>query len=265
MNLTPSFSASVLNTPNFDDFFDDLPPSSRPLPPLQDAIPALSTTSRRPSPSELQLDTCIIPGQETFLLTSRQQALAKAKPLDACEPNELEALTPGIIKEPPAQEAKTSHEHPRKKQKLYKHEQIADFVHLPKPQAKAREENRPPFRPIAVLHQLHEPPPSVALFPPITSSASQDDDGDGFPGERQLRSAVPWSNPQAKKDTGKKSEDNIPTKRIYTRKRTKWTEQETEQLVKGVAIYGMGRWKHILDHPEFDFNERRTPVDLKDR
>ncbi|KAK8155168.1 hypothetical protein BKA80DRAFT_282867, partial [Phyllosticta citrichinensis] len=47
-------------------------------------------------------------------------------------------------------------------------------------------------------------------------------------------------------------------------KRKRWTDQETTHLLKGVARFGIGNWKRILECDEYSFNER-TAVDLKDR
>ncbi|KAF2727350.1 hypothetical protein EJ04DRAFT_389381, partial [Polyplosphaeria fusca] len=49
-----------------------------------------------------------------------------------------------------------------------------------------------------------------------------------------------------------------------SRKRNKWSEQETQDLLRGVSKFGIGNWKKILQCPEFAFNQRTT-VDLKDR
>ena len=46
------------------------------------------------------------------------------------------------------------------------------------------------------------------------------------------------------------------------RKRTPWTKDETEQLLKGMRMYGKN-WKLILSN--FTFNACRTNVDLKDK
>ncbi|USP82577.1 hypothetical protein yc1106_09851 [Curvularia clavata] len=48
------------------------------------------------------------------------------------------------------------------------------------------------------------------------------------------------------------------------KKRTKWSEQETKDLLIGVSRFGIGNWKKILQCPDFTFNNR-TAVDLKDR
>ncbi|KAJ2455721.1 hypothetical protein EV183_000568 [Coemansia sp. RSA 2336] len=44
----------------------------------------------------------------------------------------------------------------------------------------------------------------------------------------------------------------------------KWSDEETDNLLRGCSKYGVGAWKKILDDPEFEFNNR-TSVDLKDR
>lgn len=49
-----------------------------------------------------------------------------------------------------------------------------------------------------------------------------------------------------------------------SRKRTRWTQKETEDLLTGVSRYGIGRWKKILECSDFQF-QGRTAVDLKDR
>ncbi|KZP27868.1 hypothetical protein FIBSPDRAFT_817841 [Athelia psychrophila] len=48
------------------------------------------------------------------------------------------------------------------------------------------------------------------------------------------------------------------------KQRKKWTAEETQQLVDGCNIWGVGNWKAILKDPKFKF-DNRSPVDLKDR
>lgn len=256
-----------MNMPIFDDFFDDFQtrPSLR-IPPLQDPFPQLSIISRRPSPLEPNARVNI--DSEANKLTGRQRALAQAKPLGAPEHSELEVpitAKPAAILE--AQETEHPKERPRKKQKLYDHEQIADFVQLPRPQTKLRESKPRPFQPISVLNELHEPPPSAALFPPITPNANQGEHEKYHSGAGQPPNQTkdPRRSPAKKRKPSVRSTSSCTAKRTYTRERTAWTEEETDQLVKGVAIYGMGRWKSILDHPELHFREGRTNMDLKDR
>ncbi|KAF2997447.1 hypothetical protein E8E13_006380 [Curvularia kusanoi] len=49
-----------------------------------------------------------------------------------------------------------------------------------------------------------------------------------------------------------------------SRKRTRWTQKETEDLLIGVSRFGIGKWKKILECEDFQF-QGRTAVDLKDR
>lgn len=46
--------------------------------------------------------------------------------------------------------------------------------------------------------------------------------------------------------------------------RRKWTAEETQMLVDGCNIHGVGNWKTILSDPNLSF-ANRSPVDLKDR
>jgi hypothetical protein len=48
------------------------------------------------------------------------------------------------------------------------------------------------------------------------------------------------------------------------KKRNKWSEQETNDLLLGVSRFGIGNWKKILQCTDFTFHQR-TAVDLKDR
>lgn len=256
-----------MNVPMFDDIFDDfqIRPSLR-IPPLQDPFPPFSIIPRRPSP--LEPNARIDIDSEATKLTGRQRALAQAKPLGAPEYNEFEApiaAKPPVVLE--AQETEHPKERPRKKQKLYDHEQIADFVQLPRPQTSSREDKPRPFQPISILNELHEPPPSAALFPPITPKASQEEYDKCHSGVPQPSNQIedPGHPPIKKSKPRVRSMGTSTGRRTYTRERTAWTEEETDQLVKGVAIYGIGRWKSILDHPELHFREGRTNMDLKDR
>ncbi|KAG4303014.1 hypothetical protein PCK1_000680 [Pneumocystis canis] len=48
------------------------------------------------------------------------------------------------------------------------------------------------------------------------------------------------------------------------KKRTKWTIEETNDLLDGCNTYGVGNWKKILHDSRYHFNNR-SPIDLKDR
>ena len=253
-----------MNMTTCDDIFDDFQPRLRlRIPPIQDPFSQMSVVSRRPSPLEPNASVNI--DNEANKLTGRQRALAQAKPLGPSEykePDSSVAANPAANLE--AREAEHPKERLRKKQKLYDHEHMADFVQLPRPQKHLREDRPRPFQPISVLNELHEPPPSAALFPPITPNISQEEHD---PRAAQSSNHINDSGrPATRKRKPRVCSTGIRTaKRTYTRERTAWTEEETDQLVKGVAIYGMGRWKNILDHPELHFREERTNMDLKDR
>lgn len=252
-------------TPVLDDLHYDIPTrSSLRIPPLQDPFPTPSSASRRPSP--LEPNAHVNFDNKATKITGRRKALAQARSLDDVDPNEwgtdttisnvvLELLevdgTPGPLQQ---------------KQKLCDQEQIADFVQLPRPPSKSKEGKSRPFRPVSVLNELHEPPPSAALFPPITPNASQEEHNSNTLSGQATK--TPTEKPQESTKRKKAKEpfrSSSPTARTYNRGRTKWTEEEIEQLVKGVTIYGTGRWKNILEHPGLQFNKSRTPTDLKDR
>lgn len=229
-----------------DDY--SLYPSLR-IPPLQDPFPDLSAQLTRPSPLEpnARIDVNIDDG--TAKLSGRRKALAGAKPIgESAGSNNLRPIQ----------------KNPRKRQKLHEHERIADFVQLPQPQAKAKNDKPPPFHPVSVLNELHEPPPSAALFPPITPKDVQRDQRRHFANASQ--SPAKHTSPLASKvDTAQDTLQSPSSKRASQRQRRKWSEQESEQVMRGLEIYGFGKWKKILNHPGFSFQPGRTPVDLKDQ
>ena len=233
-----------------DSLLDDYPlyPSLR-IPPLQDPFPDFSAQSARPSPLEpnARVDDNIDDG--TAKLSGRRKALAEAKPIG--EPTDSTNLRP-------IQRIQ------RKRQKLHEHERIADFVQLPQPKAKVKNDKPPPFHPVSVLNELHEPPPSAALFPPITPQDGQSEQERRSPNQIQSPRNQ-GSTPESKADTVHSSLQNSSPRRTTQRPRKKWSLQETEQLMQGIQIYGNGKWKKILYHPEFSFQPGRTPVDLKDQ
>lgn len=225
------------------DELDDFPyDHSLRIPPLQDPTPA--SASSRPPP--LEPSTRSSPGMRNAnaTLKTRLKALAEAVPIG--EP-ESDALLNTNEKDLELYNADFGQVAPRKRQKLNDHGRVADYFKLPKPTAHTRVEKPPPFQPIAVLNELHEPPPSVALFPPITSNVDSE--------QSILDKNYPITC----------GPSNRVPKRMNLRPRLKWTEEETRDLLRGVEIFGMGKWKKILTHPEFGFAPERTAVDLKDR
>lgn len=233
-----------------DSIFDDLPlyPGLR-IPPLQDPLPDLSARSARPSPLEPNALLAANTESQTAKLSGRSKALAEAKAIgDPAGSSDLRSI----------------HRNPRKRQKLHEHERIADFVQLPQPKAKAKNDKPPPFQPVSVLNQLHEPPPSAALFPPITPNYGAGETTQQLSPFSPLRIS-PFDDNGAKCEKPTACIQDSPwSRRSAQRQRRKWTSLETEQLMKGIEIYGMGKWKKILHHAEFTFQPGRTPVDLKD-
>ncbi|MCJ1245818.1 hypothetical protein MMC30_003022 [Trapelia coarctata] len=248
--------------------FDDFPynPSLR-IPPLQDPLPF--THSSRPSPLEPNAHVNDGTQHATAKLTSRRKALAGAKLIGDNEhstPYEAAATEPNARLRGDVQE-------PRKKQKLDDLARTNDFVQLPKPPTKAKESKPIPYKPVPVLNELHEPPPSAALFPPIVPSAARGDeslpkiDPRLFPEFTICQTKEPYI-PVATTDSLPKESDKEhfgPVKRATLRPRRKWTEEETQDLLQGVGTHGPGKWKKILNDKTLNFSKERTTVDLKDR
>lgn len=247
------------------DEFDDLSfgPSLR-IPPLQDPLPF--TLTSRPSPLEPNARVNDGAHNATAKLTSRRKALAEAKLIGD---NEHSAANEAAASEPNAG-VRGEVQEPRKKQKLDEPGRTNDFVKLPKPMAKAKEAKPLSYKPVPVLNELHEPPPSAALFPPI--AAREDEnlpkiDPRLFPEFTISQTKEPYL-PASKPDTLPNESDREqfgPVKRATLRPRRKWTEEETQDLLKGVATHGPGKWKKILNDKNLKFSKERTTVDLKDR
>ncbi|KAJ6457618.1 hypothetical protein C8R45DRAFT_563505 [Mycena sanguinolenta] len=102
-----------------------------------------------------------------------------------------------------------------------------------------------------------------------TSLADEDDERDregvgwgwGAGADEEDGDAAPEKEREAKNnfnDKGEKEKDK--EKKV----RRKWTPEETQMLVDGCRIHGVGNWKAILSDPSLSF-QNRSPVDLKDR
>lgn len=167
---------------------------------------------------------------------------------------------------------------------------------LPKPNQQPKRSNRRRIPPL--LQGLHQVPPQAQsrLFPPITSKSSSfgRDIGDGaglrtadVTDKRKEHGAHTASEShqvvvvgEAQKSGGKPASTTTSDKENRTapdrsktssekaakelRRRNKWTEKETKDLLVGVSRFGIGNWKKILQCPDFTFHNR-TAVDLKDR
>ncbi|OWY42060.1 MYB DNA-binding-like protein [Alternaria alternata] len=175
-------------------------------------------------------------------------------------------------------------------------------IKLPRlPQPPKRTAKRPRIPPL--LQGLHQPPPlppEGRLFPPITGeknafagergydarfeeSRNKDVDEHAFLEGSALDYSRTTQNsdhplvaqvaaqpnaPDVAHETNVATNNSIstqaPTQTKRGKKRNKWSEQETKDLLVGVSRYGIGNWKKILQDPDFGFNNR-TAVDLKDR
>lgn len=172
------------------------------------------------------------------------------------------------------------------------------------PQAPRRTTKRPRIPPLLQgLHQPPPLPPKNKLFPPISERSGPGSDvGDHFgltstfsscsaekpvkarasPEKRHQPATADAEQTDTLSDTPRVSKEQetsrdstpdpspaVQTSRVQakaktTRKRTKWSQKETEDLLIGVSRYGIGRWKQILECADFTF-QGRTAVDLKDR
>ncbi|OPB38518.1 Myb-DNA binding domain protein [Trichoderma guizhouense] len=135
-----------------------------------------------------------------------------------------------------------------------------DFVQLPQPTKKPKA-HQAPFMP-PIINGLLEPPPHVALFPPIESSAFDDTDA----GQSKLLHELSYSppGPRLSPEPDQPVAKPRATRKRSSKPRRKWTEEETNHLLKGVDRHGVGKWTNILDDPDYTFNSR-SAGDLKDR
>jgi len=280
--------AALLDDPltRLDDFPDH--PTLR-IPPLQDPKPP--QTSRRPLPLEpnARIDKATHTG--TMKLGGRIKALAEALPIhdDGLGMTKANAASKvsrtstgrgatgdGLISLSQEQSSGSESANglktlapsssPRKRKRTDGDEVQGTFVQLPRPPSKQRTDKYPPFQPMATLSGLNEPPPNAALFPPITPSASQDATVGNILNANTAADSM--LRVLEKNDATVKNHKSVSSTRAATKKeplkRPKWTDAETDELLRGVARFGLGRWKRILNHPDFTFGAR-TAVDLKDR
>ena len=194
--------------------------------------------------------------------TTRTKALAQAKSLDAPEHDERASF--------PIERAYTRTadlEKLRKKRQinLQAFEQIADSVHLPQSPIRAEDHEMQCIYPVSVPDQSYKPLPA-APYPSIMPLAGMKDKAKVNAENQRLRERDgKRDKPEPMDIANERSTNANRSMRTYNRGRTRWTDQEVESLIKGVTIYGMGRWKSILEHPGLHFQQGRTSTDLKDR
>ncbi|EME85356.1 uncharacterized protein MYCFIDRAFT_206490 [Pseudocercospora fijiensis CIRAD86] len=153
-------------------------------------------------------------------------------------------------------------ERPSKRQKSSTENPQLDLPKLPA-RHNAKRHRLPP-----TLSGLHQPPPDSGLLPSINTEQPE------IPPPRLIESSnqkKPTDEPAlappliatASEEQPSSQKSNPKTERGRT-KRTRWSDDETRCLLKGVEQFGIGSWTKILNCPEYTFNNR-TALDLKDR
>ena len=162
---------------------------------------------------------------------------------------------------------------PRKKQKVETALLENLTVKLPQLQKKAQPAR---ITVVPAISDLKTPPPTAARFPRITPSAFEDAHGRHALNGLPTPTSAPRTPKKAKKQDKSSSYQDTPpspakasptttqSQAASTRRRNKWTDGETDDLLQGVALFGVGCWKQILTHPGFTFINR-SAIDLKDR
>ena len=168
-------------------------------------------------------------------------------------------------------------EYPAPKRVKLDQEYHGEYVQLPRPRQKETSK-RVPLLP-TIVNGIHEPPPSAALLPPmeleeVKAMLASISEPLPLPPEKMLNPAEPDRPQGLNQDKFKPSTivgevDRVRISNILVngkppRRWKKWSDEETQQLLKGVAKYGAGKWKEICTDPELKFHDRR-PMDLKDR
>ncbi|OQO00588.1 hypothetical protein B0A48_13078 [Cryoendolithus antarcticus] len=132
---------------------------------------------------------------------------------------------------------------------------------LPKPPSrpgdsgKGRRTRLPP-----TLSGLYQPPPNSGLLPSIKVQQPPKQPSQTAGGAAGPVTPVPL--PASEKAIVTPVQLNVP--KDGRSARNKWSEQETADLLRGVAKFGVGSWTKILKSTDFHF-DRRTALDLKDR
>jgi hypothetical protein len=200
--------------------------------------------------------------------------------LDSSHKDQLPRLLPpsfvnlAAVENSPSTPSWSSGAPTRKRAKLEHH---SEYLQLPVPRQKDVP-IRIPLLP-AIVNGIHEPPPSAALLPPMeleeVKAMLADMSGPvTLPPEKMLNPAEPERWESTGKPSGKvcipvqeaasSTPSDTKTKSKAPRSWNKWSNEETQKLLKGVAKHGVGRWKEICADPELNLPHRR-PTDLKDR
>lgn len=167
----------------------------------------------------------------------------------------------------------------RKRRRL--DEERRRYVELPRPPI-PREKTRQQPRIPPLLQGLHEPPPDSGLFPSIEDGRLPNFSAQLYlPSEpvnlstqkryevldELVKPSTVHREPSAHVSSLKHSPKSSKLKKsseVHKKRKHKWSDAETKNLVDGVAKFGIGRWKRILMCPDYNFNQR-SAVDLKDK
>lgn len=131
--------------------------------------------------------------------------------------------------------------------------------------SKERRRRLPP-----TLSGLHQPPPNAGLLPSISTQQPRQPDRNDELSVPKPRGHHPTPESRGLPGISVRGQDTAGSRqftgKVKTAKHTKnkWSEQETADLLKGVAKFGIGAWTKILKCEDYSFN-RRTALDLKDR
>lgn len=112
------------------------------------------------------------------------------------------------------------------------------------------------------LSGLHHPPPDAGILPSISVEQPVPDRKD-ISAQQSAELLATASEPESRptEDPSQHGRD----KAVHTKpKRKKWSDDETADLLLGVARFGIGNWTKILKCSDYHF-QKRTALDLKDR
>lgn len=274
------------------------------IPPLRDPFPSRALTVLPPlepnAPDEKQLQggvklggskkaskaqrttPKITPADVISARDTKKPNLAISALVESGPVNQLPRLLPPSFVNLAAVENNSSFhswlpEYPPPKRVKLDQEYHGDYVQLPKPRQKETSK-RVPLLP-TIVNGIHEPPPSAALLPPmeleeVKAMLASISEPLSLPPEKMLNPAEPDQPDMINQDKVKPSNpvEEVDRARYFTtvvnnkpaRTWRKWSDEETQQLLKGVAKHGAGKWKEICADSELKFRDRR-PVDLKDR
>ncbi|KAF4124618.1 Myb-like DNA-binding domain [Geosmithia morbida] len=144
-----------------------------------------------------------------------------------------------------------------------------DYLQLPQPVKKQKPAVHASVFP-PIINGLHEPPPHAALFPPIAADSFGERDSGHLKSLHSSDKRPPADDSNSKSgqktppETDKSQIASSSVRKRATKPRRKWSEDETNHLLLGVSKHGVGKWRAILNDPEFKFNSR-SAGDLKDR